>query len=119
VGYLTKFLIALAFDVVVESAVGFLVLRKMLKIPNLGGLKIAYAGMLVNFSSLPYLWLVLPAFIRNYVAYVIVGEALVFLWEAIFYRMYFSIGIKQAMILSLLANTTSFLLGISFLRLLV
>jgi hypothetical protein len=117
-GYITKFLIALALDVVVETAVGFLVLRKVVKVPCLGASRIAYAGMLVNFSSLPYLWFVLPAFIRNYVAYVIMGEALVFLWEALFYRMYFRIGFKQAALLSFLANTASFILGLGLLPLL-
>jgi hypothetical protein len=115
--YQTKFLISLAFAIAVETAVAFLVLRRVFKLRELGNLQIAYAGIVATFSSLPYIWFVLPAFIRSYVAYAVVGETLVVLWEAFFYHMYLRIDLKRATILSLLANATSCVLGVPYQRL--
>ena len=116
--YQANFLAALAFAIVVETAVAFLVLKKIFRIATLGPWPIAYAGLMSNCSSLPYVWFVLPALIRNYTAYVIVSEICVVLWEALFYYLYLRIDRKQATLLSLLANGASWLLGFPFLHLL-
>jgi hypothetical protein len=111
-GYQTQFLTALALDVAVETVVGILVLNKLFSSSQLKLPRITYGIVLANCSSLPYLWLVLPAFIKNYTVYVIAGETLVFAWEAFLYRMFFLVPLKHAMLLSLLANSASFVVGL-------
>jgi hypothetical protein len=108
----TRFLAALLFTVVTETLALVFTLRYLFKVRNVGAVQIAYAGLAANVSSLPYLWFVLPLFCRRYFVYAAVGEVGVFLWEAVFYHMFFRFPLKKAMVLSLAANLTSFLLGL-------
>jgi hypothetical protein len=115
-GYVTKFLVALLLDVIVEAAVLLLVLRKGLATSGLPAWRILYGASLVNLSSLPYLWFVLPVFVRNYGLFSVTGETAVFAWEALFYRVFFVTSLKQSALLSFLANLASFLSGLILLR---
>jgi hypothetical protein len=110
--YETRFLAALGFAVAVETPVLFLVLWHFLKVQNVGSLRVMYAGLMANVSSLPYLWFVLPALCRRYFVFAVAGEVGVVLWEALFYFMYFRLSVRHAMALSFAANLTSFLLGL-------
>jgi len=67
--------------------------------------------------TLPYVWFVLPAFLPKGPVYAVTSELFAFIVEALWYRLALSgkgtaINIKQAAILSALANAFSFLLGV-------
>ena len=67
--------------------------------------------------TLPYVWFVLPAFLPKGPVYAVTAELFAFIVEALWYRLALSgkgtaINIKQAAILSALANAFSFLLGV-------
>jgi hypothetical protein len=110
-----KFLIALFFAIAVETGVLFLLMTRVFKVSGQRNSDVIYAGVMATASSLPYLWFVLPAFVRNYTVYTLIGEGAVAAWEALFYQMFFRIGFKRAAVLSITANAASWILGYPFL----
>jgi hypothetical protein len=115
--YESQFLTALAFTVLIETVVIFFAIRRLLNLRGPTPAQIVYAGLVANVSSLPYLWFVLPAYLRNYSWYLVVGELGVVLWEAVFYWMYLSLRFREAATLSVSANFASFLFGLVLFKL--
>jgi hypothetical protein len=71
---------------------------------------IIFAGFLATFSSIVYLWYLLPNYI-NGLSYLIIGETLVLLYEMIIYKKLLQLNWLNALILSFVANVVSFGLG--------
>jgi hypothetical protein len=108
------FLESLVITIVVETAVLIGVVRKIFKI---GRKKITYkylffAGFFCTFSTISYLWYLLPNMISDWVIYVIVGEFLVFLTESIMLFFILKLSIRQSLLASFLCNYISFVLGL-------
>jgi hypothetical protein len=113
-GYEALFLLSLVKTISVEMAVIAITVRWLLKIgPTTIDLRsIVFAGFFCSFATLPYLWFVLPAYIHNRTAFVVFGELTVTLVEAVFLCFFLRINKRSALILSLLANGSSFLFGL-------
>ncbi|HOO63982.1 MAG TPA: hypothetical protein PK364_08670 [Synergistaceae bacterium] len=73
--------------------------------------KILFAGFFASFATLPYLWFLLPWYLSSYALYAFVGEVLVILTEALFFRMYFSLSLSLSFLLSLWCNLFSLGVG--------
>jgi len=73
--------------------------------------KIILISFITSALTLPYLWFVLPAIISNRGVYMIGGELLVILVETIIYNQLFKLKLSEALVVSLVANTASILLG--------
>jgi hypothetical protein len=71
-----------------------------------------FAGIFSSFSTLPYLWFLLPQFIDSYTILVILGELSVFLIEAVIYYFILKVTIQRAVIISFACNIASFLTGL-------
>ena len=112
--YETQFLTALVFTVLIETVVLLLATRHLLNLRGPTRSQLLYAGLMANVSSLPYLWFVLPGYVKNYTWYLAAGEIGVVLWEAIFYWMYLSVRFRDAAALSVSANLASLLFGLVF-----
>lgn len=108
--YERAFLLSLCVTLAVEVPIVFLIAWYKYKIRD--RFSILFTGFLATILTLPYLWFVLPAFISNRVAYLIVGEVLVFFAELIIYYKVLKISFKGAFVLSLTSNTISAILGL-------
>jgi hypothetical protein len=65
--------------------------------------------------TIPYLWFVFPSIINtNY--FILVGEVIVILVETVIYFFYLKINFLKAMIISLIANTFSYYIGIELIK---
>lgn len=108
-----RFLVALAVTVVVETAVLVALVRLLVKAqagrPGLA--RCLFAGFFASFATLPYLWFVLPAFVRPYGVLVATGEAGVVIVEATAYVFLLDLPFRTTLVLSLCANLASIAVG--------
>lgn len=113
----TRFLAALGITVVVETAVILCLIRLVFKLDSvrLSWPRGAFAGFFASFATLPYLWFVLPAFVRSYPISVVSGELGVFVIEAIAYVFLLNLPLRKTLLLSLSANLASIIAGLVFL----
>ncbi|MFA5023925.1 MAG: hypothetical protein WC523_03155 [Patescibacteria group bacterium] len=109
--YEVSFLYALLLTLIIEVPLTFVIVRYFYKKSELKISQIIFISALASALTLPYLWFILPAFVLNRGYYVFFGELLVIFIEAIIYRQLFKIQLKEALALSLVANTGSFFLG--------
>jgi hypothetical protein len=87
---------------------GFANLKKI-KIP-----KFAVGIFMASMLTLPYIWFIFYAVIKDRMVFTIVAELWAWLIEAIFYRYYFDLKISRALLFSLILNAFSFVLGLLF-----
>ena len=74
--------------------------------------RLIFAGLAASCLTLPYLWFVLPAFLVNRSLFLLLGELGVTGVEALFYRQMLPLKFSGALLLSILCNAASFLLGL-------
>lgn len=112
--YEVRFLQALALTVAVEGCVIIALVRLLPAIrryaPSL--LKTIAAGTVPSMATLPYLWFVVPAFIKTYTAQSIAGEIGVFAVEIVIIRLLVNLPLRWCTLLSLAANGASILAGL-------
>ena len=108
------FFLSLLLTLAVEIPVLFVAAKYFLKI-KIQAKEILYWSVFVNLFSLPYLWFVFPLFISSH-NYILIGEILVVLIETIILLKVLKINFKNAIILSLIANIASYLVGLTVLR---
>lgn len=104
------FLYALLATLLTEVLVVFLILRYRYK--NYNNLCIVFAGVISSALTLPYFWFILPSFISDRMMYIIVGETSIILIEAFIYFYLLKLKFSQALIISLVANIASILVGL-------
>jgi len=111
--YETKFLISLLATIILELPIIFIFIRHIFKIKNLSIGNIIFSGILASVLTLPYLWFVLPPFIKsNY--YILFGELIVILVESLVYNKMFKLRIEKSFVLSLTANLFSYIVGLFY-----
>jgi hypothetical protein len=109
--YQTKFLISLLVTLIIEISVLFLILRFSYKNKKISTKKIISVGIIASALTLPYLWFVLsPYLLSNY--YIYFGEVFVFLIEALIYNQILNLKFKNALLVSLVCNIFSFVIGL-------
>jgi hypothetical protein len=111
IGYVHSFISSLVFTIVVETLVLFLLLRYALKNKKPSTKKIVFAGVFASFATIPYVWFVFPyiaAWPGNVLYY---SESFAFVAEAAFYRTYLKTSWKASLLVSLLCNFSSYVLG--------
>ncbi|WP_321431222.1 hypothetical protein [uncultured Methanolobus sp.] len=110
--YEYRFLLSLVLTIIIETSVLFLIVRIYFKIDDINNALLLFAGIFSSFSTLPYLWFLLPQFIDSYTILVVFGEISVFLVEAVTYYFLLKIGIQRALAISFTCNIASFLTGL-------
>jgi hypothetical protein len=107
--YEIQFLEAWASTVAIETVVLFLIIRLWFKIQRvaLSDALLLFAGIFCSSATLPYLWFVLPRFLKSYTLLAVVGELLIFLAEAVFYYFVLKIGVRRSLLVSLVCNLAS------------
>ncbi|MBN1758116.1 MAG: hypothetical protein JW863_07360 [Chitinispirillaceae bacterium] len=111
--YETRFLIALLLTTAVETAV---IVTAALSIPFIRTEKpplpyLIGAGIVPSALTLPYFWLVLPAYMKGYLPRIITGECGIFLIETVLILLLTRLPLRYCALLSFLANGASILAG--------
>lgn len=104
---------ALIITISSETILLFFLIRKYFKINSkkLSHPQLLFAGFIASFSTLPYLWFILPAIISSYPLYSAIGETLVITIETIIYHFTLKLNLKKSFTISALCNLFSFFLG--------
>lgn len=110
--YETRFLIALLFTSLIEVPVAYTLLRVVFKVKD--RFRILIVSVLTSIITLPYLWFVLPPYVDARL-YVVSGEFLVVIAEALLICMLLKLRLDKAFFVSLVANIASYLFGSLFL----
>jgi hypothetical protein len=108
--YESLFLISLLLTVVIETIV-MLVYFRLTK-STIKPLPILFTAWIASFSTLPYLWFILPVFIWDNTLYVVVSELTAFVLETFIIKGILKTNALHAICCSLACNATSFLLGL-------
>lgn len=108
--YESLFLISLLLTVVIETIV-MLVYFRLTK-STIKPLPILFTGWIASFSTLPYLWFVLPVFIWDNAQYVVVAELTAIVLETFIIKGVLKTNWLHSFCSSLVCNATSFLLGL-------
>ena len=114
--YETEFLRALLLTMSVETAV---ILTAAYTIPSLRTAKLPLprllgAGIVPSATTLPYFWLVLPAYLHSYLPRVIIGEGGIVLVETVLILLLTRLPLRHCALLSFLANGASIVAGMIF-----
>jgi len=104
------FLPSLAVTIVLETVVLFLALKIAVKSYQPPLTKILFAGFFTSFATLPYLWFVLPIYLRTSY-YLWVGEGGVVLLETLILQQLLDISLRRALLCSFFCNAASYFLG--------
>ena len=109
--YEEQFLIALFFTIAIETIVLLGASKLLFKKDKIDNKNIIFAGFFASFATLPYLWFLLPSFLHGN-AYIAIGEILVVIFETFVIAGILKINLLKSLLLSFLANLTSFILGL-------
>lgn len=112
--YEHMFLFSLVLTIVIETVMLFIVVRRFFNVNKeyINDAILLFAGFVASFATLPYLWFVLPFFIREHHVYVALGEIFVFVVESLIYYFVLDLTIRKVLILSFICNLISFLAGL-------
>jgi hypothetical protein len=110
--YEISFLKALLLTIVIETSVLFLLFKVFYKTLNISNWLLVLTGIVASFSTLPYLWFILPLFIKTKIFYVITSEISAILIESVIIWGLLRINYAKAIIVSVVCNMTSFLIGL-------
>lgn len=105
------FLPALLLTILLETGVLWMALKILSKDQNYPLPRVLFAGFFASFSTLPYVWFVIPLWIHSKY-YLWVGEGGAIAIEALFFKQFFNLDWKKAFLISVLANLISYFIGI-------
>jgi len=107
--YEKLFLLSLLVTLCIEVPVVFFLVRK--KAINISPIDSIVISAIASLLTLPYLWFIFPVYIADYTTYVVIGEIVVIIIEALIYWRLFRISMTRALVLSVIANISSVILG--------
>ncbi len=110
--YEITFLKALLLTIFIETAVLFFLIKVLFKSTKFGNWILLLTGVLATFSTLPYLWFILPYLIKTKLWYVIASEVSAILIESLIILGLLRTNYPKALLISVICNTTSFLIGL-------
>jgi hypothetical protein len=107
--YLQSFIFSLILTLISETLVLLVIFNRFVKQKKTRW-EIVLASFFANSCTLPYVWFVFPL-VFSYYKSLIISELFAFIVEIIFYHHFLKLSKKQSLLLSLIANLVSFLLG--------
>jgi len=112
--YVHRFLLNWSFTLLIEIPVLILLTRYYFKISekNISLVRLITGGIFASTMTIPWVWFVFPVLFYNSMTVAItIGEIVAFVVEAVFYVFAFKFSVRQAVIISFVANVASFALG--------
>jgi hypothetical protein len=110
--YEMSFLKALLLTVGIETIVLFILFKLVFKSPDIKYWLLILTGILTSFSTLPYLWFILPLFIKERLSYTVISEVTAILIESVIVYGILKISYKKSLMASVTCNMASFLTGL-------
>lgn len=107
--YEYRFLLSLITTIVIEAIVLVLSLYKKRPLR-----KILFVNGITSSLTLPYLWFIYPLFISNHFWYVLSGEIIVVIIEAIILKELLGLYALESLKISFIANLVSYVIGTLF-----
>lgn len=107
-----KFLQALLITILIETLVLFLLFKTKYKKLNINNKLLLFTSILASFSTLPFVWFVLPIYVQPNLSYLLVSESSVMIVESLIIYMILKIDYKKALIVSIACNLVSFFGGL-------
>ena len=116
--YEYEFLISLAFTLFIEVLTLYILIRCFCKDESvkISNSLLLFTGFLSSFATLPYLWFIIPLFIKTRSQYMVFGEFFVILLESLIIFFLLSVNLKKSLSISLICNILSFLMGLILLN---
>jgi hypothetical protein len=111
-GYEINFLKALLLTIVIETSVLFLLFNVFFRTLKVNNWIILLTGIVASFSTLPYLWFILPLFIKTKIWYVLISEISAVVIESVIILGLLRINYAKSILISIACNMTSFLIGL-------
>lgn len=108
--YENAFWVSLFLTVAIETSVLFLAFRFLFRRP-VPFIRKLFAGVVPSLATLPYLWFLLPVYVRDRSLYVWSGEIGVVLVETVLLMGLLPVKWREALLLSAAANAASYGLG--------
>jgi len=106
-----NFIYSLLLTLLIEGVVIYLLLTYYFK-SKLSKKDIFVAMVLPSFTTLPYVWFLLPYFLmENYTVYLWVSESFVLIIELLMLSYLLKFTLKNAFLLAFIANGASYFLG--------
>lgn len=110
--YELQFLEALTITIIIETVVLLILCKVFFETPRVNNYSILLTGILASFATLPYLWFVLPAFIKTTLWYHVIGELSVTLAESFIIMGMLRMNYRKSLIISVTCNAVSYLSGL-------
>lgn len=105
----TRFLMSLALTIFIELTVLLLFIKGVYKLKEKGYMEIIIIAILAQMLTLPYIWFVLPVYMKHYV---LTGELSVIAVEAGIYWKLLRLKFSRALLVSAAANIISLVSGL-------
>ncbi len=106
-----RFLIVLPLDLAIECgaliACKYLLFRKSFRTAS--ALSLLPAGIVATALTLPYVWFVIPFFIRGRIPYLLFSETFAVIVEGFLYWFILKVKLRMGLLVSLIANAASFI----------
>ncbi|MCE3230071.1 MAG: hypothetical protein K0S32_4622 [Bacteroidetes bacterium] len=109
---LLYFLRSFLITILAELIVLFILFKTLYRSLNIKNGILLFTGFISSFATLPYAWFVLPTLIEGGPTYIIVSEISVTLIESFMIYGLLKINYKKAIIISVICNLISFLIGV-------
>jgi hypothetical protein len=110
--YEINFLKALLLTIVIETSVLFFLFNLFFRTRKVNFWIILLTGIVASFSTLPYLWFILPLVIKTKIWYMIISEISAVMIESVIILGLLRIKYTKALLVSIACNMSSFLLGL-------
>lgn len=110
--YEITFLKALLVTIFIETSVLFALFKLIYKAEKVSNWLLLLTGILATFATLPYLWFILPFFIKTKLWYIITSEVSAILIESLFIMGLLRTNYPKALLVSAICNSASFLIGL-------
>ncbi|MBN2520618.1 MAG: hypothetical protein JXB17_08955 [Bacteroidales bacterium] len=110
--YEIEFLKSLGLTILVETITLFVLTKLIIKNPDVKIWIILLAGIIASFATLPYLWFILPLFIKTKIFYIIISESSAVIIETFILSGFLKTNLKKAFVFSFFCNLTSYLIGL-------
>lgn len=116
--YEYKFLISLAFTLFIEIITLYLLAKFFYKdvSAKTSNSLLFFTGFISSFATLPYLWFIIPLFIKTRIQYILFGESFVIILESLIIFFLLRVNLKKSFSISFICNSLSFLTGLILLN---
>ena len=109
--YVQQFLIALISTIVIETTTLFFLIIFFFKKFEIQNKQILFTGVIASSITLPFLWFLLPNLLPSDY-YILIGELIVVIAEAIIFKKLLKLDIKNSVLLSIICNVLSYTIGL-------